>query len=56
MCWHDALVSKANNVERQLANQKSAQAKRLTRKEESISIFTKISLKPTNGGTFNKKW
>jgi len=54
----DALVSKASNVERQLARQRSAQprreeSKRPIKKGESMATFVKSS-GPTNGGNINK--
>jgi len=53
------LVSKASNVERQLAHQKSIQSKRKeikrpTKKGELMATFVRTSPKPTNGGNFNK--
>jgi len=55
----DALVSKASNVERQLAHQKTTQPKRQeikrsTKKGESMVTFVRTSLKPTNDGNFNR--
>jgi len=55
----DALVSKASNVERQLARQKTTQpkreeVKRPTKKGDSTATFVRTSPKPTNNGNFNK--
>jgi len=55
----DALVSKASNVEIQLAGQKTTQPKREeikrpTKKGESMATFIRTSPKPSNGGNFNK--
>jgi len=54
----DALISKASNVERQLACQKAIQpkreeSKRPNKKRESMATFVRASPKPTNGGNFN---
>ena len=55
----DALVSKASNVERQLARQKAIQPKREeikrpNKKGESMATFVRASPKPINGGNLNK--
>jgi len=52
-------VSKASNVERQLACQESIQPKREEIKRPNkngqlIATFVKTSPNPTNGGNFNK--
>jgi len=54
----DALVSKASNVERQLAHQKATQpnreeGKRPIKKGESMAAFIKRNSKPSNGENFN---
>jgi len=55
----DTLVSKASNVERQLAHQKTTQPRREeikmpTKKGESMATFVRTSPKPTNNVNFNK--
>jgi len=55
----DALMSKASNVERQLARQNTTQPKREeikrpTKKGKSMATFVRTSLKPTNDENFNK--
>jgi len=54
----DALMSKANNMERQLAHEKATQpkregGKRPIKKEESMATFIKTNSKPPNGKNFN---